>query len=703
MRILIGECLIQAGLIDDQALESALAEHRRSGERLGAVLVRLGLASETQVIQALAFQLGFPYVNPAEQPPEPAAITLIPKDVALDRICVALKREQEELTVAMADPLVFNVVRDLEFRTGFRIKQVVAEKADILTAIYTGYPDRALAPVGDDAGGSAGMSRLPGSDGGVDSDLEGALALADDSLLFERDASDDGRGNQAPIIDLVDSIVNRAVKGRASDIHVEPTEDRVVVRHRLDGILREVLALPKWVHDGLVARMKVLAGMDIAEKRLPQDGRLRVQIDDNRDVDLRVSTLRTMYGEKIVLRVLDQRKGPPQLTELGLPSGGLETLHHLLRQQHGMILVVGPTGSGKTTTLSSAIASLQTTRTNIITIEDPIEYQLRGVNQTQISDKIGLTFASSFRAILRQDPDVILVGEIRDFDTAQIALRAAQTGHLVLSTLHTDDGPSTLTRLMDMGTEAYVIGSALIGVVAQRLVRRLCVHCRVRYTPTSDVLRSLNITDADADTHAFCRAGGCDQCNHTGYRGRIGIFEIMPVSDKLRRLIAGNRGEDAIRDEAMSAGMASLGADGLAKVKSGVTTAEELLRVVPEVGEVRSVCPACDGSVERGFQVCPYCGYQLAHGCPSCHRALQPGWNFCPHCATSMAGSTRNALSVTSNEQTGRAVSTTKGSPELEAPRDQSALPAAGVIDVSAVQDSGSSTARRRWRPDRSS
>ena len=700
MRILIGECLIQAGLIDDHDLEAALAEHRRSGERLGAVLVRLGLASETQVTKALAFQLGFPYVNPTEEPPEPAAITLIPKSVALERVCVALKREQEELTVAMVDPLVFNVVRDLEFRTGFRIRQVVAEKADILTAIYAGYPGKALATVGDDADWSAVMSRPLGRDGGAESDLAGALTPVDDSLLFEGDARDDGRGNQAPIIDLVDRIVNRAVQGRASDIHVEPTGNRIVVRHRLDGILREVLVLPKWVHDGLVARMKILAGMDIAEKRLPQDGRLRVQVDDNREVDLRVSTLRTMYGEKIVLRVLDQRKGPPQLTELGLPSGGLETLRHLLRRQHGMIFVVGPTGSGKTTTLSSAIASLQSTRTNIITIEDPIEYQLQGVNQTQISDKIGLTFASSFRAILRQDPDVILVGEIRDFDTAQIALRAAQTGHLVLSTLHTDDGPSTLTRLMDMGAEAYVIGSALIGVVAQRLVRRLCVRCRVRYTPTSEELRSLHI--ADAGPHSFCRAEGCDQCHHTGYRGRIGIFELMPVTDKLRRLIAGNRGEDAIRDEAVSAGMASLGADGLAKVKSGVTTAEELLRVVPEVGEIRSVCPACNGSVEVGFQVCPYCGHQLSQGCPSCHRALQPGWNFCPHCATRMEGSTRNTLSATSHEKTEHAVSTTNGNPETEAPRNPSALPAAGVIDVSAVQDFGLSTVPGRW-PDRSS
>ena len=294
MRIMIGECLVKAGHIDVQDLEAALAEHRRSGERLGAVMVRLGLASETQVTQALGYQLGFPYVNPAEEPPEPAAIVLIPKNVALERICIALKRRQEELTVAMADPLVFNVVQDLEFRTGYHVRQVIAKKADILAAIYAGYPDKALAPVGDDVGWSTVMSRAPGGD-----DVPGALTPADDDALFERDGGDDGREKQAPIIDLVDRIVNRAVKGRASDIHVEPTEDRVVVRHRLDGILREVIALPKWVHDGLVARLKVLAGMDIAEKRLPQDGRLRVQVDNNRDVDLRVSTLRTMYGEKI--------------------------------------------------------------------------------------------------------------------------------------------------------------------------------------------------------------------------------------------------------------------------------------------------------------------------------------------------------------------------------------------------------------------
>ena len=288
-------------------------------------------------------------------------------------------------------------------------------------------------------------------------------------------------------------------------MHIEPTDKRVVVRQRLDGILREVMDLPKWVSEGLVARLKILAGMDIAEKRMPQDGRLRAQAEDGREVDLRVSTLRTLFGEKVVLRVLDRQKGAPPLEELGFPPHGLEEIRHFLRHAHGMILVVGPTGSGKTTTLCSAISSVKSTQTNIITIEDPIEYQIPGVNQTQVNDKIKLTFANSLRAILRQDPDVILLGEIRDYETAKIAMQAAQTGHLVLSTLHTDDAPSTITRLMDMGVEAYVIGSALIGVIAQRLVRKLCVQCRRQYTPSIETLRSLNIAEAELERIPFYR------------------------------------------------------------------------------------------------------------------------------------------------------------------------------------------------------
>ena len=592
----------------------------------------MNLASEKQITKALAYQLGFPYINLGDDPPDSAAVALIPKDVALARVCVALHVEKNQLTVAMADPLLFSLVQDLEFQTGYRIKQVVAAKSDIVEAIHTGYPDKALAPISTTTSSQIAPKT---SDHDIASDTGGALVRTDDDGVFEAGlGGEERRGDQGPIVDLVDLVVSSAVASEASDIHIEPTEQRVLVRHRLDGILREVMDLPMWVRDGLVARLKILAGMDIAEKRLPQDGRLRAQTEDGRDVDLRVSTLRTLYGEKVVLRVLDQRKGPPKLEEIGLPATSLEDLRHFLRHQHGMILVVGPTGSGKTTTLCSAIAAIQSGRTNIITIEDPIEYQLPGVNQTQVNEKIKLTFSNSLRAILRQDPDVILVGEIRDLETARIAMQAAQTGHLVLSTLHTDDAPSTVTRLADMGIEPYVIGSALVGVVAQRLVRRLCAECRRPYTPATETLRALNIRDGESDQFQFYRAIGCEHCNHTGYRGRTGLYEIMAVTDKLRRAIARGAGEDAIRDAALGAGMISLGEDGLSKVKSGTTTPEELLRVVTEVRQPRTACPGCNGSIELDFQTCPHCGRPLSGACPACGRALQPGWSFCPQCSS---------------------------------------------------------------------
>ena len=631
MRKKIGECLIQAGLISETDLQIALAEHKRTGDRLGIVLVRMNLATEKQIAKALAHQLGFAYVNLAENPPDAVAVVLIPKEVSIRRICVAVSLEKNLLTVAMADPLLFSLVQDLEFQTGYRIKQVVATAAEILEAIETSYPDKALARPGAPAAGLVQAPR-PRTESG-ELRPETSLARRAEDEVFEPVSGLKEKSETAPIVDLVDLIVRSAIRSHASDVHIEPLEKGVLVRHRLDGLLKEVMDLPKWVHEGLIARLKIMGGMDIAEKRLPQDGRIRINTEEGTEVDFRVSTLRTLFGEKVVLRVLDHRKGVPPLEELGFSAASLEELRFFLRHQHGMILVVGPTGSGKTTTLCSALTSLKTENSNIITIEDPVEYQLAGINQTQINDKIKLTFASALRSILRQDPDVILVGEIRDNETARIAMQAAQTGHLVLSTLHTDDAPSTITRLTDIGVEPFVTGSALIGVVAQRLVRRLCMSCRRQYTPEADVLRSLNITEAEAGSMPFFKATGCDQCNHTGYRGRLGIYEVMRVTEKLRRLISQKVSEDVLREAAIAGGMLSLGEDGLSKVKSGFTTADELLRVVTEVREMRTLCPGCSSAVAVDFMACPNCGKRLSGGCPTCGRALQPGWNFCPYCA----------------------------------------------------------------------
>ncbi len=600
MRKKLGECLVQAGVITADDLRRALGEHKSTGERLGTVLVRLGLATEEQVAGAIAFQLGFAYVDLSEMRPDASALALIPKDVALERWCLPIARERDRLTVAMSDPLLFSLVHDLERQTGHRIAQVVATRDGILRAI-----ERCYSAVG----------KTP---------TEPAAPA-----VREPDASSE----TMPVPVLVDLIVRRALEHHATDVHVEPTDSGVVIRHRIDGLLETVQKLPPHVHEDLIARFKLMAGIDLGEKRLPQDGRLRLVGADGVEVDFRVATLRTLAGEKLVLRLLDHRKRAPVLDEIGLSESALATVRELLRHPHGMILVSGPAGSGTTSTLTAALMAIPSDKANIVTIEDPVEYQIPGANQTQISEAGGPTFAAALRTILTQDADVILLSHLRDAETARLAVQAAQSGHLILSTLGADDAASAVTQLADMGVERHAIASALVGVIAQRLVRRLCTSCRRRYQPAAETLRSLDISDSDVGAVAFYQAVGCDQCNHTGYRGRVSVCEVMQITDKVRRLISSDAAEHQLRETALAGGMISLGEDALAKVRSGMTTPDELLRVVSEIGETRALCAGCGAPVAADYLACPHCGTRQGDGCPHCGRALQPGWTFCPYCA----------------------------------------------------------------------
>jgi len=630
----LGESLIQAGLITQEDLQTALTEQRRTGERIGAVLVRLNLATEKQVTKALAHQIGLPYVSLTDAPPERSALVLIPRDIAQQRVCVAVKQEKNLLTVATADPLSINLARDLEVLTGHTIRQVVATSSDILDTIASGY----VAPAAGITGAAARVLTVPAMtpDGGPPTSIEAPAESrsTEAPTPLEPIGSIGRRPDSDSLIavdDLLGLIVKRAIASGATDLHIDPREHGVVVRNRIDGVLTEPLDLPQWAHEVLVGHIKQLAGLGLDDSR-PQEGRARVTTGGT-DIEFRAFTLPTVFGEKVVLRFLGLRKAPVPLEELGLPARAIEVVRDLLRHSHGLIVVAGPSLSGKTTTLASAVSSIDAESRNIVTIEGAIEYLIPGANQTQLTDTATSNLAASLDAILQQDPDVLLIGELAGGDTVRVAMEAAEKRQLVLAGFHADSAPSALTRFAEVAVEPSLAGSALIGVIAQRLVRRLCVACRRQYTPDAATLRALSIPEASAAEMVFYHAVGCEECHHTGYKGRIAVFEVMRVTDRLRRLIAHGPGEDLVREAAIEAGMVPLGEDGVAKVKAGITTSDELQRVLTRVRDVRVPCPACGGAVAIDFNVCPKCAHRLSGGCHKCGRGLQPEWDYCPYCA----------------------------------------------------------------------
>ncbi|TYP53290.1 GspE/PulE family protein [Thermosediminibacter litoriperuensis] len=555
----LGDLLVKAGMITPEQLEKALNEQKRSGERLGKILVRLGYVSEKDILEVLEFQLGIPKVVVEDYQLEPEVVQLIPERLARRYMAVPVRRDGNRLLVAMADPLNLTALDDLRLAAGLEIIPAIASEREIEAALSRFWQPSL------ESQAMAGLEEMTAVD---------ASAAGRDS--FDLDVAAQAGMEGAPAVQLVNRLIAQAVHSRASDIHIEPQEGAVLVRFRVDGLLREVLRLPPGVLSSLISRIKIMGGMDIAEKRLPQDGRFQVTLE-RRSIDLRVSTMPTVYGEKVVLRILDKANMLLTLDSLGFSAAAREQYESMIHSAYGMILITGPTGSGKTTTLYATLNALSSPEKNIITIEDPVEYLLPGINQVRVNPKVGLDFAAGLRAILRQDPDIIMVGEIRDRETADIAVRAATTGHLVFSTLHTNDAAGAVTRLLDMGIEPFLVNSSLIGVVAQRLVRLICPRCRELYEPVPGDASYAFLSESAGKK--FYRGRGCQQCNFTGYQGRTAIQEILVMTDEIRALVAAKAPATEIKKAAVAGGMVTLREDGLLKAGQGLTTVEEVIRV----------------------------------------------------------------------------------------------------------------------------
>ena len=549
----LAEILLDARLVDEAQLAAAYDVHQREGRSLGRVLVDLGVLTEAQLVAALAEQIGLPFVDLADHNVDGSAVALLPAAVCRRHAVLPIGYDDGKLVLAMADPGNVFALDDVRSMTGYEPRPVVATRDDLLAAV----------------------DRLCRAEADLD-DLSSSLAVEEEDDL--------GRlkevVEEAPIVKYVNLLITQAIQDRASDIHIEPGEHELRVRYRIDGVLHDVMRSPRSIQSGVISRLKIMADIDISERRVPQDGRLSVSAGGQK-VDLRVATLPTVWGEKVVMRILDNSTARLALSDLGFTDDNFTRYSASFTKPYGMILVTGPTGSGKSTTLYATLNLVARPEINVITVEDPVEYRLPGINQVQVNAKAGLTFAAALRSILRSDPDVVLVGEIRDHETAQIAVEAALTGHLVLSTLHTNDAPSAITRLTEMGIEPFLVGSALDCVLAQRLARRLCGKCKEPYEPTPEELLAARypwIPGQDLPT--LHRPGGCPACARTGYKGRLALHEVMAVTEDVERLAVRRASSTEIADVAAREGMSRLREDGMTKVRDGVTSIEEILRVV---------------------------------------------------------------------------------------------------------------------------
>jgi type IV pilus assembly protein PilB len=582
MAVRIGELLLKEKRITPEQLQEALNYQRTHGGKLGFNLVKLGFVKDEEITSLLSKQYGVPSIALGQFEIDPAVVKLVPAETAQKYQIVPLSRAGATLTIAMTDPTNVFAMDDIKFMTGYNVEPVVASEIAVVEAIQkyygSGKAPKANAVVADGPSAlelaSKALDEMPSlSEAGDVEVLEEFEEISAEALARQ--------GEEAPVIKLVNVILMSSIQKGASDIHIEPYEKELRVRFRIDGLLYNIMAPPMKYRDAITSRIKIMSKLDIAEKRLPQDGRIKIRFQDDgqlREIDFRVSCLPTLFGEKIVLRLLDKTKLMLDMTKLGFEQESLTKFETAIAKPWGMVLVTGPTGSGKTNTLYSAISKVNTIETNIMTAEDPVEFNLVGVNQVQVRESIGLNFAAALRSFLRQDPNTILVGEIRDFETAEIAVKAALTGHLVLSTLHTNDAPSTVNRLMNMGIEPFLVASSLQLICAQRLVRRICNNCKEPHPTPAPALEQAGFSADDAKSVVTNRGKGCEKCNNTGYKGRVGLYEVMEVTEELRELILVGASALELRRKAIEEGMITLRNSGLRKVKAGLTTIDEVVR-----------------------------------------------------------------------------------------------------------------------------